>query len=299
MTNLAKNKFFDPAIKRKSKIVDDALHYFNEIPLPSVIEISESGTCNRKCSFCPRSDENYPDIKEFIDPNLIEKLIIDLNHVDYRGLVLFSGFVEPMLDVNIYSHIKKIKNGLPKIKIDMVTNGDALNVARVKKLAMAGLDTLLISVYDGPDDAHKFDEMCKEAGLADEDYVIRHRYLPAEQTFGITINNRSGMMSNAKYSIPAISSPLNSPCFYPHYTFFLDYLGDVLLCPHDWGKKKVVGNIKKNSFIDIWCGKEFSHARKLLSSGVRNFSPCKSCDVSGTLIGAEHSAAWNNSRKLI
>ena len=25
------------------------------LPLPTEIEISESGTCNRKCSFCPKA----------------------------------------------------------------------------------------------------------------------------------------------------------------------------------------------------------------------------------------------------
>ena len=30
--------------------------------------------------------------------------------------------------------------------------------------------------------------------------------------------------------------------------------GDVLMCPHDWGKKLIVGNLKKESFIDILTG---------------------------------------------
>ena len=61
-------KFLDKNIHKKSKFIKDSLQYFpnTKIPLPSLVEISNSGTCNRKCSFCPRSDENYEDIKEFI-----------------------------------------------------------------------------------------------------------------------------------------------------------------------------------------------------------------------------------------
>ena len=60
-----KKKFIDPNIKNKSKTVEDniQLYMFNgqELPLPTEIEISESGTCNRSCSFCPRSATNFID----------------------------------------------------------------------------------------------------------------------------------------------------------------------------------------------------------------------------------------------
>ena len=57
-------KFFDPNINRKKDIVSKSLKFFpnSDFPLPSEVEISESGTCNRKCSFCPRSDPNFEDI---------------------------------------------------------------------------------------------------------------------------------------------------------------------------------------------------------------------------------------------
>ena len=52
------------------------------------------------------------------------------------------------------------------------------------------------------------------------------------------MSNRAGMMSNAEYEIKPLEKSLKVPCYYPSYTFFLDYNGDVLMCPHDWGKKK-------------------------------------------------------------
>ena len=47
----------DPALDRKRAITDVVQWYENK-PLPSIVEISESGTCNRSCSFCPRSALN-------------------------------------------------------------------------------------------------------------------------------------------------------------------------------------------------------------------------------------------------
>ena len=34
--------------------------------------------------------------------------------------------------------------------------------------------------------------MCEEADLDQNQYVIRHRYLPPEEDFGITMSNRAG-----------------------------------------------------------------------------------------------------------
>ena len=284
--------FFDPDIPRKSKFVNKLVS-LGKFPLPSVIEISESGTCNRVCSFCPRSDPSYPDEKKFISKKLIEKITNELQQLEYSGLILFSGFVEPLLDKSIYSHIKTISEGLPKCRIELVTNGDVLNPARLKRLFKSGLSTLLISVYDGPDEAIAFQKMCSEAELMPEQYVIRHRYLPKENNFGITLNNRSGMMNNAAFAIPSVLEPLNEPCYYPHYTFFIDYLGDVLICPHDWGKKRIAGNLLNESFIDVWMGKVFSSAREHLGKGNRIMSPCTLCDVKGTLMGEVHKVAWD------
>ena len=287
--------FIDPAIKRKSEIVNNALASTDSgIPLPSVVEVSESGTCNRSCAFCPRSNPEYPDLKEFIEPSLIDKLSGQLGDVGYKGIFLFSGFVEPLLDKNIYSLLALVRRNLPNVKLEMVTNGDVLDARRLNRLFESGLSTILISVYDGPDEADAFEKLCSEAGLTSNQYVVRHRYLPPEEDFGITLSNRSGMMDTAEFAIPSAPDPLPVACYYPHYTFFMDYLGDVLLCPHDWGKKLIVGNMKQQNFSDIWTSKEMVTARKRLAAADRKFSPCDKCDVKGTLMGKEHAAAWND-----
>jgi len=286
--------FIDPAIGRKAELVHDSLVLIDGMPMPSVVEISESGTCNRVCSFCPRSDPGYIDRKEFIEVKLLLKLVSELSVLDFRGLFVFSGFVEPMLDKNIYKHISLVRKYLPYSEIEMVTNGDVLSVERLSLLFASGLSTLLISVYDGPEAAYNFKQMINDAGLGDNQVIIRHRYLPESQNFGITLNNRAGMMSNANFPINAPSTPLTTNCNYPHYTFFMDYQGDVLLCPHDWGKKRIAGNLNKNSFFEIWSGDIFSLYRTKLSCGDRTLEPCKKCDVHGTLIGNEHVHAWKS-----
>jgi radical SAM protein with 4Fe4S-binding SPASM domain len=291
--------FIDPSIQRKSNLVDNSLEITdNGIPLPSVVEISESGTCNRSCAFCPRSDLNFPDIKEFISTELVEKLSRQLRDVGYKGIFLFSGFVEPLLDKNIFHLVSTVQRNLPLSRIEMVTNGDALNGPRLRRLFDNGLSTLLISVYDGPEEEEHFRNLCIEVGLEESQYVIRNRYLPEEETFGITLSNRSGMMEDAEFSVPSAIEPLKVSCHYPHYTFFMDYLGDVLLCPHDWGKKYIAGNMQKSDFMEIWSSSRMAAARARLAAADRYFSPCDKCDVKGTLMGAKHVSAWEKQSKL-
>ena len=288
-----KIKFFDPAIKRKSDLANKNLYFtYDNLPLPAEVEISESGTCNRKCSFCPRSAPGFIDKKEFISNDLHLKLCKELASLSYKGTVRYSGFVEPLLDKNIFNLIKMSREYLKHSNIELVTNGDVLNLERLKKLFDSGLNTILISVYDSKEDADKFEKLCLDAKLEKEQFVIRHRYLPPEMDYGITMSNRAGMMKDAEVKINPLKESLKLPCYYPSYTFFMDYNGDVLMCPHDWGKKKILGNLKEKNFLEIWNSKLSNICRNKLIDGNRKFSPCAVCDVKGNLIGKDHATAW-------
>jgi len=292
-----KKKFLDTNIVNKSKTVENKIQFidFNNqyLPLPTEIEISESGTCNRSCSFCPRSAPDFLDKKEFISDLLHKKLCIELKELNYKGTIRYSGFVEPLLDKNIYNLINMVRNNLPECNIEIVTNGDPLNLKRLNKLFKSGLNKILISAYDGKEDANKLEKLCIDANLRKHQYIIRHRYYSEEKDFGITLSNRSGLMENAEHKIKSLKEPLKNPCYIPSYTFFLDYQGDVLMCPHDWGKKVVLGNLNKNKFLDIWFNKKSMHIRKRLNDSDRNFTPCNICDVEGTLMGEKNSEYFN------
>ena len=183
---------------------------------------------------------------------------------------------------------------VPQSNIEIVTNGDALNLERLKKLFLNGLDKLLISVYDGYEDLLKFEKMCIEAKLNNDQFHIRPRYLPAKDDFVITLSNRAGMMKNAEFKIKDLQNPLKNPCYIPAYTFFLDYQGDILMCPHDWGKKIILGNLNKETLLDIWFKKRSIYIRSKLIEGNRNFTPCNVCDVTGTFMGKKHANGWKN-----
>jgi len=244
--------------------------------------------------FCPKSDPNYPNKAEFINPELVEKLTSELGELNYRGILVFSGFCEPLLDKNIYSLIRISRNNLPHAQIELVTNGDVLNVSRMQRLMESGLSMLIVSAYDGEFQVKHFQDMARQADIDINKLLVRPRWLPEEEDFGITLNNRAGAMQDAAYSIGGIKEPIKSGCNYPFYALFMDYNGDVLLCPHDWHKKLVVGNMSRESFVDVWRSQRIEEVRNSLHREDRCFSPCDRCDVSGLIMGNDQYQEWVN-----
>ena len=63
-------------IERKKPILDRDPQYYNNIPIPSWIELSLIDVCNRACNFCPKSDETIaPNTYQKMNLTLIDKLI--------------------------------------------------------------------------------------------------------------------------------------------------------------------------------------------------------------------------------
>lgn len=280
---------FDPSLKRKEALVTSTIQQVEgKGLLPAVVEISESGTCNRVCDFCPRSNPDFHHDKTFINPNLVSKVATELAEFSYTGIILFSGFVEPLLDKKLENHIQVFKSACPSAQVEIVTNGDALSVTRIKKLFAAGLGFINVSAYDGPDQVLEFNELFRLAEVNPENYVIKNRFYKDDGSIDIFFSNRAGELEREEYQIKPLDKALDRPCYYPSYTFFFDYLGDVLICPHDWGKKLKVGNLYDASIADIWFGSKMSRARRSLGRGDRGISPCRVCDVDGTKVGKDH-----------
>ena len=115
----------------------------------------------------------------------------------------------------------------------------------------------MISAYDGKKEADELENLCIKATLNQNQYIVRHRYYSEDQDFGITLT----IELVDEYHIPTLQKPLKK-VFIFHLILFLDYQGDVLMCPHDWGKKNYLGNLNNENLIDIWFSKRSIRIRK-------------------------------------
>ncbi len=302
---MKKKLYTDINIKRIDNFLDKHLEVAknlkNGIPPFSSVEISINGACNRRCFFCPRVDEEgYPNILESLDMKLFDELVNDLESINYKGRMAFSGFCEPLLSKNLDQYILRLKKKLSKTEIEVVSNGDPIlaknGKERLINLFKAGLDTIKISLYDGPHQIELFDNIKKDLELSDDQYIVRKRYLGPEESFGITISNRAGSVSlkNDAFELKALEEPLKQPCYYPFYKVLIDHNGDVLMCSNDWKKEKPMGNLSKESLLEIWSNKKFLDLRKKLLNSDRNHKPCNVCDVNGILNGKKSFENWKN-----
>jgi radical SAM protein with 4Fe4S-binding SPASM domain len=226
---------------------------------------------------------------------MFTKVCTDLSAVDYNGSLTFSAYSEPFLHKQLFDFIRTAKKILPNCKVDMVSNGDLITDTKLQEAFDAGLHSINLSLYDGPQQFDEFNAMIERTGLKDKKIFLRRRFFQ-DGNYGLTVSSRGGEIDSNKFRSDkeeqVVELPLKRVCYYPFYMVLVDYTGDVMLCSHDWSKKLTFGNISTENILDIWQGKKLQGIRKSLSKANRNIFPCNKCDVHGDLIGKEHFDAW-------
>lgn len=233
-----------------------------------------------------------------MDFELYKKIIMELHDIGYKDTISYSGFGEPMLYKNIYDAVELAHDYLPDSEICMNTNGDFLDVKKTKMLFDEGLSVLKISLYDGSEAIGDFEDMIQKAGLREEQYELRVRFLSEDDNFGLILSNRGGTVD--KDLCPPLNEPLKNRCYYPFYMIYIDYDGKVLICSHDWFKKLVVGDLNDSTIMEIWNSDKMNEIRERLDKKYRGFEPCGVCNVNGTMYGQKKFEEWQfyQARKL-
>lgn len=263
----------------------------------TILDISICGLCNRRCIFCPKYDrEKFPNLNEFMEIDLYKKIMLELKKMNYNGRIAFSGFCEPLLHKDLTKLIKITKDICPDVSLFINTNGDILNVNKLKDYFDSGLNRVNVSLYENGAE-EKFIEIKTKVGLSDEQFQLRLRYMGREKNYGfIYASNRAGAVS-PEGGLAVINEPIKRACYYPFYILMIDYNGDVMICPNDWKKELVLGNLRNDTLKELWDSKRMERVRIKLMNEDRNFSPCSKCNVDGKLQGQNSFDRWVQSYK--
>lgn len=291
-------------LRRKSGFIDD-VQLRDGVPLPSWIDLNLTELCNRSagskrpCVFCPRIDPaSYPNQPLHMSVSLVDKIVLQLAAMDFRGAVVLCGFGEPMLHPQFLAVVAALcGHGW---RVELVTNGDRLTEDTARELVRAGIDCIVVSMYDGPHQALKFKAMLDAAWpigdippVEGEGYILRDRWHTEEDSFGLKLTNRAGAVTVGKQD----EVDTTKACHYNAYQMTVDWNGDVTLCPQDWHKKIKFGNLGNTSLLDIWRSPALHKKRMQLIAGNRSAAPCNKCNTDGTLHGFNHVEVWNNAGK--
>tara|TARA_B110000977_G_scaffold139584_2_gene177168 strand:+ start:2422 stop:3294 length:873 start_codon:yes stop_codon:yes gene_type:complete len=274
-------------LKRRSLSVDN-VDMFNDKPMPSWIELSLIDVCNRKCTFCPKSNSDIaPDTFQKMSRKIIDNIYDQLRKINFKGTISLCGYGEPLLHKDLNYIVKKLS---AISNVEVITNGDVLSPKILQDLYIAKVSKVLISMYDGPEQINKFEEMRRKANVPDEMLILRDRWYDKLNDFGVKLTNRAGTVKTGEQA----EVNLSAKCFYPAYQFLIDWNGDVFLCPQDWQRRVTMGNVMQETIFEIWTGKIITNFRKNLLSGKRCSSPCSSCNADGTLLGKNHAKKWKD-----
>ena len=278
-------------LERRSKEVD-ILELYKDVPKPTWVELSLIDVCNRKCVFCPKSNEDVaPDTYQQMSRSIIDKIHDQLSEINFSGTLSLCGYGEPLLHKDINYIVKKLSNiG----KVEIITNGDPLTSKKLQELYLAKASKVVVSMYDGPEQIEKFEKISLQANVPKEILILRDRWYDKYNDFGVKLTNRAGTIIEGEQE----KLGKYKKCFYPTYQFLIDWNGSVFLCPQDWQRRVSMGNMMQETLFEIWTGKIISKFRKNLVLGNRCDNPCSKCNADGTLLGVNHAKKWKEIYKI-
>lgn len=280
-------------LKDKSEVIDlrkKQLGYNSneeKIPINALrfITLNSTEMCNRKCHFCPRSDPKiYSNQKLHMSETTIRNLSKELKKIKYNGSIMWSGFGEPMMTKNFENLVRILKTENPQSRQEINTNGDYLRPKRIHDLYDAGIDYIIVSLYDGPEQLEKTKK--KFEGIDESKYSLRISYYHSNN-----FENFSSRAGAVNMNIEKNKSHKTNKCFWPFYKMVIDWDGAIILCCEDWFKlSKGLNNfnINTHSIEEIWDSQFLNDYRKYLKVGNRSKAVCNKCNMNGEKVGGQY-----------
>ena len=260
------------------------------------INVETSTQCNRRCAYCSNSLHDRRSSNTFMDDAMFERLVTELQSIDYAGLLTFVGYNEPLMHSDdLERRIAFARPRLPNTRITIFSNGDYLDADLLKMLEERGVDELYLTVhapeYDEGNALQRMCDMAKKLELKPSIYkfapgaklelqlsgskvgiLIRHADM---QRVG---HNHGGGVPEAGVQVEGRTAP----CGVSLISFVIGYTGNVYPCSmvvadipeHD---HCIMGNIKESSIFDVYTSDKFVAWRRELQVEGRKHHPCSVC----------------------
>lgn len=213
-----------------------------------------------------------------------------LASVGFRGRLSPYCMNEPLLDRRLPELVARARAVLPQVRMLLQTNGDALRPELGIRLLEAGINRMIINVYDREEVA-RFRAMAWEMSHADRGisatgYLGRGRLTASSRQVQVrdctiydegNLTNRAGNVNGS-----TVAQPLKLGCDRPFSQLYVRHDGDVVLCSCDWKAEVVYGNLLTQSLDEVWHGPVARHYRERLARKDRNMKLCAACDYRGS-----------------
>lgn len=288
---------------------------------PFLVFVDPSDVCNFKCKFCPTGNrplmKKVKRVPCFMDFDLFKKVIDDICEFEkpVKVLRLYKDG-EPLLHPRFADMVRYAKQRKCALQIDTTTNASLLNPEKNLEIIDSGLDKIFISVAGLSEKSYVDFTGYK---LNFEKFVenIRHFYehrkgcevlikivgdhLSEEETknffdiFGDICDSifvehiapcwpkfeMHDVVPNQEVGIYGQKIKEVQVCPYIFYSLSVNSDGKVSLCFLDWSRQLILGDLKTESFKNIWNGEVLFEYRKMHLLKKRKEHPI--CGVCGQL----------------
>lgn len=270
-----------------------------KIPLqPRFIQIETIIGCDAKCPFCPQRKIKR---KPVIMPDTTWRKIVD----DTRGLgITYRPFLqnEALIDKRLPSIVSYIKED-PTARAELNTNGNLLSERMSRELIDAGIDLVRFSI-----DAFSPETYAKCRVGLEYEHTVRNinrfieivecgdRHVASEvRMIDMDLNKPEqkpfvdywSERADRALIVPLYNWPwddgvdmVRKPCIKIREEMFFYTDGRAALCCWDIAGRAVIGDVTKESVLDIWNGEVRRRYADHLSRGERDkITLCSRCDA--------------------
>ena len=237
------------------------------------IQVQTCSWCNLRCGFCPNITEHANRTQELMDRSVYDKIIADLKQIDFSGMFIPYLMNESMLDPRLVELVSYARRELPKAYILIDTNCTLLTKEKLKTLIDAGVDDIRLNCYS----EDMYERMMALVATLDNREPVRYIVPYYKERERSAYYNRGGNIDvhNRVDQIP----DLKMRCLKPFNQMFVNFRGDALVCCSDWQYRIVMGNVQKESLMNIWNNARYALYRNLLCKGERRqLDLCNKCN---------------------
>jgi radical SAM protein with 4Fe4S-binding SPASM domain len=259
---------------------------------PREVWIENTNHCNARCVMCPRDSLTRP--MGIMNFQLYEKIINEVAlHKDTVRRVHLHNYGEPLLDSQLPRRIQLAKQ-LGLRHVYFVTNGSLLTEGMSRSIIENGLDEFKVSFYGIDDISYNstmrgldynktlnniknFVRVRGELKSSKPSLILQYLPVDSDQSkielfvrrfqslLQEEIGDRLNVFALHNYGGGKDYIPLGeieSICHYPWDTFMILQDGTVATCCFDYNGVQVLGDVTKNSIIDIWNNAKYKKLRK-------------------------------------
>ena len=276
---------------------------------PEGLQLQTSSLCNGRCIMCPYSHVEKQLEHGKMSVELYKKIIDE--SAEY-GLKEFKPFLmnEPLLDPRLPEFVKYAREKMPKTIIGFSTNGMLLKGKMAEELSVVGLDELWVNFSGNTAETYnkvmkgldydtvknnliRLSELIKVNNSSTKVFIsmveIQDNIGEIEDSIAfwkehnvtvvpIPYNNRGG--NSDELNIKVLKNPVGfRPCDKPNIKICVLFNGDVVLCPADWQRKNIIGNVATESIKEVWNGEKRKwYIDRILKCEYSEIELCKNCD---------------------